>query len=311
MTRFVYSPEFPKDADSMKDTWRRNTYSTCVQAPLGESVDNGETIYQWTGSDTTTGGTFIYGQTGSGKTMLLNSIATSHIAQYSPRQVSLVTVDASGHLAELFGDAPHTMGSFTIRSTQDVYEVCDLVENVIRSRRDLIGFAHNHTPSDIMVRSFDGYNFMVDSGKVEGFAPLPRIVILVDQLSLINDYSSDIWGTISQVCSRGAQYGVHVVAAAQPVSHTVYCGLRIGKKQEQVCLAMPPEAAEKLGVARFVDTFTVPGEAVCGMAGENGKLGDGEHCVTFYVERGQVRNVVKWAQDVADGDRAVSLHSFR
>ncbi|GGB85168.1 hypothetical protein N798_17000 [Knoellia flava TL1] len=161
----------------------------------------------------------VGGTTGSGKSELLRTLVTSLALECSPEDMSFVLVDYKGGSA--FGecaDLPHTVGSVTNLDEGLAARALVSLEAEITRRERVLAEAgardyddyHRTAGSDSGSRSCSG------SGSGSGSrAPLPRLVIVVDEFRLLAEELPDFVDGVVALAAVGRSLGVHLVLATQ------------------------------------------------------------------------------------------------
>jgi len=153
----------------------------------------------------------IAGATGSGKTVLLNSIIASLLFRTTPQEVKLILVDPKRVELIQYNSVPHLLTPVITEPEKVVSALKWAIEEMER-RYKLF--------AETGVRNIDSYN------ELSGFAALPYIVILVDELADIIFYSPvEVEDTICRIAQMARATGIHLVVATQRPSVDVLTGL--------------------------------------------------------------------------------------
>ncbi|MFQ5746361.1 MAG: DNA translocase FtsK [Gemmatimonadota bacterium] len=170
----------------------------------------------------------IAGQTGSGKSVCINTIITSLIYRYSPRDLRLLMVDPKMVELIVYNDLPHlrhpvvtdnhdaaTLLKWTVYEMGRRYAL--LSANACRNIVELNGRIRRgeeiRTPKDWGRSDYD-----------EG--TLPYIVLLIDELAdLIMTVQAEVETPLALLAQKARAVGVHLVVATQRPSVNVLTGL--------------------------------------------------------------------------------------
>ena len=214
------------------DRWRSSRGGRSTRAVLGVAADGPFSV------DLVSDGphALVAGTTGSGKSELLQTLVASLALGNRPDQLHIVLVDYKGgaafsHCAGL----PHCVGMVT-----------DLDGRL--SERALISFTaelkrRERLLAGVGAKDIDGYWAATD-------APLPRLVIVIDEFATLVEEVPDFVKGIVGVGMRGRSLGVHVVLATQRPAGVVTGDLRANVNL-RLCLrvADPSESSDVLDVS--------------------------------------------------------------
>lgn len=159
----------------------------------------------------------IGGQTGSGKSSHLHTIVLSLAVSRSPEQVQLVLVDPKRVDLAPFWDLPHVTKLVT--TTDEMAALLDDLHNECEFRYEEFASAK--------VADIEGYNRW--AGERDNEAPMPRIVVVLDELGMLmagpNGGELAVSLTLLAQTSRAA--GIHLVLSTQrPSAATMPTQLR-------------------------------------------------------------------------------------
>jgi len=212
--------------------WRSSRGGRSTRALLGVAADGPFSV------DLVSDGphALVAGTTGSGKSELLQTLVASLALGNRPDQLHVVLVDYKGgaafsHCAGL----PHCVGMVT-----------DLDGRL--SERALISFTaelkrRERLLAGVGAKDIEGYWAATD-------APLPRLVIVIDEFATLVEEVPDFVKGIVGVGMRGRSLGVHVVLATQRPAGVVTGDLRANVNL-RLCLrvADPSESSDVLDVS--------------------------------------------------------------
>ncbi|MCC6260128.1 MAG: DNA translocase FtsK [Anaerolineales bacterium] len=157
----------------------------------------------------------IAGATGSGKSVCITSIAACLAMNNTPEDLRLVMIDAK--MVELirFNGLPHLYGKVET-NLQRILGVLRWVVTEMEHRYRLLESAH--------ARDLDTYNRKI-SRKAEG-KPLPRIVVMVDELAdLMMSAPDQTEHNLVRLAQMARATGIHLIVATQRPSTDVVTGL--------------------------------------------------------------------------------------
>ncbi len=157
----------------------------------------------------------IAGATGSGKSICITSLATCLAMNNTPEDLRMVMIDSK--MVELlrFNGLPHLYGKVET-NVERILGVLRWVVVEMEHRYRLLEAAH--------ARDLESYNRKV-SRKKEG-APLPRIVVLIDELAdLMMSAPDQTEHNLVRLAQMARATGIHLVVATQRPSTDVVTGL--------------------------------------------------------------------------------------
>ena len=193
----------------------------------------------------------VHGQAGSGKTMVIHSLVGALLSRAGPEEVRLVLADPGMRGLEVYDGVPHLQGP-VLTDPQQALSALEQALKEMAGRFDLLAGAK--------VRNLDHYNKRAETvGGLYGIRPLPRIVIIIEELTDLMKY--DRRKTEELVCrlaQLGAAVGIHLAATTQRASVDVLTGLVKANIPARISFRAASEAdsrgildqggAEKLGI---------------------------------------------------------------
>ncbi|WP_251095371.1 FtsK/SpoIIIE domain-containing protein [Streptomyces sp. Caat 7-52] len=160
----------------------------------------------------------IAGTTGSGKSELLQTIVASLALANSPEHLTFVLVDYRGGAAFMScASLPHTVGLVTDLDPYLVQRVLASFSAELRRREHLL--------AGVGAKDIEGYQELVRRGP-GAEEPLPRLVIVVDEIASIARELPDFITGLINVAQRGRSLGVHLVLATQRPSGVISAEIR-------------------------------------------------------------------------------------
>jgi len=157
----------------------------------------------------------IAGTTGSGKSVCISALATCLAMNNTPEDLKLVMIDSK--MVELirFNGLPHMLGKVETE-IQRILGVLRWIVVEMEHRYKLLEAAR--------VRDLDGYNKRLLRRK-EG-VPLPRIVVLIDELAdLMMSAPDQTEHNLVRLAQMARATGIHLIVATQRPSAEVVTGL--------------------------------------------------------------------------------------
>lgn len=157
----------------------------------------------------------IAGTTGSGKSICINSIATCLVMNNSPEDLRLVMIDPK--MVELlrFNGMPHLFGQVETQLDRIVAVLRWCTHEMDRRYRKL---------EEARARDIDSYNRK--ARRQRGLSPLPRVVVLMDELADLMMMAPDqTERTLVRLAQMARAVGMHLVVATQRPSTDIVTGL--------------------------------------------------------------------------------------
>ena len=158
----------------------------------------------------------IAGSTGSGKSVCITSLATCLAINNAPEDLRLVLIDSK--MVELlrFNGLPHLFGKVET-DIQRILGVLRWVVVEMEHRYRLLESVH--------ARDLNSYNRKLARRK-EGVTPLPRIVVIIDELAdLMMSAPDQTEHNLVRLAQMARATGIHLVIATQRPSTDVVTGL--------------------------------------------------------------------------------------
>lgn len=144
----------------------------------------------------------IAGTTGAGKSELLRSLVAGLAVEMPPDEINFVLVDfKGGSVFDACAALPHTVGLVT-----DLDE--HLAGRVLRCLR-----AELHHREHVLRNA--GVPSLVDYQQLDAVAPLPRLVLVVDEFASVAAELPEFLPSLVDIAQRGRSLGIHMVLATQ------------------------------------------------------------------------------------------------
>ena len=195
----------------------------------------------------------IAGATGSGKSVCVNSIICSLLLRTKPDEVKMILIDPKKVEFTPYNDVPHllapviTDGDLANKGLKVMVEMMD-------HRYDLFG--------NLGVRNIQAYNEYVLNHPDEHLKPLPRLVVIIDELAdLMLVAAKEVEASIQRITQLARAAGIHLVVATQRPSVDVITGVIKANIPSRIAFA----------VSQAVDSRTILDQA-----GAEQLLGNGD-----------------------------------
>lgn len=218
----------------------------------------------------------IAGTTGSGKSVCTNGIIMSILYNATPDEVRLVLIDPKVVEFKIYDGIPHLLIPVVTDPRKAAGALSWAVQEMLK-RYKL--FADNN------VRDLKGYNEM--AAEAEGIEPLPRIVIVIDELAdLMMAAAGEVEDSICRLAQMARAAGMHLIIATQRPTVDVITGL--------IKANIPSRIALK--VASGIDS-----RAIINEVGAEKLLGNGDllYFPTGYAKPVRVQNCFSSDKEVA------------
>ncbi len=157
----------------------------------------------------------IAGATGMGKSVCINSIIISLLYKAKPEEVKLILVDPKKVEFNLYKDIPHLYVPVVSDPKKAAGVLATAVAEMER-RFELI--------EEVNVRDITNYNRLAENDP--DLTPMPRIVIIIDELAdLMMTASDDVETAICRLAQKARAAGIHLIIGTQRPSVDVITGL--------------------------------------------------------------------------------------
>ena len=156
----------------------------------------------------------IAGATGSGKSVCISNVILSLLYRFRPDELELVLIDPKIVEFAIYRDLPHLIHPVVT----DPKQACQALKWLVREmerRYEIL--------SEKNVRNLAGYNA---KAAVEGFAKLPFIVLIIDELAdLMMTAAQEVETPIARLAQMARAVGIHTILATQRPSVNVITGV--------------------------------------------------------------------------------------
>lgn len=159
----------------------------------------------------------IAGATGSGKSVCVNSIICSLLLRTRPDEVKLLLVDPKKVEFTPYNGIPHLLGP-VITDANLASGALKVIVEMMDQRYSLF--------EELSVRNISSYNEYVRQNPECSKLPLPRIVVIIDELAdLMLAASKDVEQSIQRITQLARAAGIHLIVATQRPSVNVITGV--------------------------------------------------------------------------------------
>jgi DNA segregation ATPase FtsK/SpoIIIE, S-DNA-T family len=170
----------------------------------------------------------VAGTTGSGKSVALNAMILALLYKAEPRNIRLILIDPKMLELSVYQDIPHLLAPVVTDMKQAVNALTWCVAEMDRryklmnwiGARNLSGYNHRVSEQELQDP------FALDAGKAETLAPLPQIVVVIDELAdLMMVVGKKVEELIARIAQKARAAGIHLILATQRPSVDVITGL--------------------------------------------------------------------------------------
>jgi len=153
----------------------------------------------------------IAGSTGSGKSVAVNAFLCSILFRASPSEVKLILVDPKRVELTGYNGVPHLLSPVIVEPSKVVSALKWATVEMDRRYKQL---------AEVGVKNIDSFN------ELAGFASMPSIVIVIDELADIMLFApAEVEECITRIAQMARAVGIHLVLATQRPSVDVLTGL--------------------------------------------------------------------------------------
>ena len=155
------------------------------------------------------GNVAVFGASQTGKTMLLQSILRSVASNYTPKQVSVYILDYASKMLKLFENLNHVGGVVTEAEDEKIKNFFKMLNEEVETRKELF--------AQMGISSYEAY---IENPKNP---PIPRILIMVDNLSVFKETHADGYeNDLVYLCREGLALGITIIATAKQTTGLSY-----------------------------------------------------------------------------------------
>ena len=153
----------------------------------------------------------IAGATGSGKSVAVNTFICSILFRASPSEVKFILVDPKRVELTSYNNIPHLLTPVIVEPSKVVSALKWATAEMDKRYKQL---------AEAGVKNIDGYN------ELSGFAAMPSIVIIIDELADIMLFApAEVEECVTRIAQMARAVGIHLVLATQRPSVDVITGL--------------------------------------------------------------------------------------
>lgn len=153
----------------------------------------------------------IAGSTGSGKSVAINAFMCSMLFRASPAEVQFILVDPKRVELTAYNDIPHLLTPVIVEPKKVISALKWATHEMDERYKKL---------AEVGVKNIDGYN------EITGYAAMPSIVIVIDELADIMLFSpAEVEESVTRIAQMARAVGIHLVLATQRPSVDVITGL--------------------------------------------------------------------------------------
>ncbi len=180
----------------------------------------------------------IAGTTGSGKSVCTNSLIISLLYKSSPEEVRFIMVDPKKVELEVYNGIPHLLIPVVTDPKKAAGALQWAVFEMMRRYEKM---------ADWHVRDMESYNKAVQADVESGEEPLPRLVVIIDELAdLMLVAAKEVEESICRLAQMGRACGIHLVIATQRPSANVITGLMKANIPSRIAFAVASQLESRI-----------------------------------------------------------------
>lgn len=159
----------------------------------------------------------IAGATGSGKSVCINSILISLLYHTGPQDLRILMIDPKVVELSVYNNIPHLIQP-VVTDTSKACAALQWAVDEMAARYELL--------AEYQVRDFKAFNDLVHRGKAPDEEPMPRILIIIDELAdLMATTAKEVEEAVARLTAMARAAGMHLLIATQRPSVDVITGL--------------------------------------------------------------------------------------
>jgi S-DNA-T family DNA segregation ATPase FtsK/SpoIIIE len=175
----------------------------------------------------------IAGATGSGKSVCLHSVILSLIMTHTPEEVKLILIDPKRVEMAVYDGIPHLISPM-VHSVKHAADVMRKAIKEMEKRYDRFALKGVTNLSE-----FNELARMPKESPVDEFEPLPRVVIIIDELAdLMMQARAEFEYSICRLAQLARATGIHLVIATQRPSVKIITGNIKANMPSRISLAV-------------------------------------------------------------------------
>lgn len=156
----------------------------------------------------------VAGTTGSGKSEILQSYIINMAIYFHPYEVTFLLIDfKGGGMANQFIGLPHLAGAITDIDGREIERSLKSIKAELERRKKLF--------AEVDVNKIDDYIHMYKTDPSSVPAPLPHLIIIVDEFAELKAEQPDFMKELVSAARIGRSLGVHLILATQKPSGVV------------------------------------------------------------------------------------------
>ncbi len=180
----------------------------------------------------------IAGSTGSGKSVCINTILMSLLYKSSPKDVKLILIDPKVVELSIYNKIPHLFIPVVTdpkKAAGALHWACSEMDR----RYNLF--------TEFSVRDMNSYNEAVLQRADDEHQPLPRIVVVIDELAdLMMVASKEVEEHICRLCQKARAAGIFLILATQRPSADVVTGLIKANVPSRIAFAVSSQVDSRV-----------------------------------------------------------------
>ena len=225
------------------ELWRKNKPYETLRALIGKR-GGGQGVYLDIHEKYHGPHGLVAGTTGSGKSETLQTYILSLALNFGPEDVGFFIIDyKGGGMANLFEKLPHTLGTITNLSGNQVHRAMVSIKGEIRRRQRIF--------AELDVNHIDKYMRLYRNR--EATAAIPHLLIIIDEFAELKKEEPELMRELISVAQVGRSLGIHLILATQKPAGVVddniwsntrfrLC-LRVQDRQDSNDMLKRPDAA--------------------------------------------------------------------
>ena len=158
--------------------------------------------------DLSAGNIMIIGSAQTGKTMLLQTILRGIAEQCAPKYVNVYVLDFASKILKIYENLNHVGGVLTDADDEKLKNFFKMIGQQIAQRKEYF--------SAQGISSYEAYLETTPAPE------LPRIIIMIDNLSAFKEVFQDYEDAMLNICREGLALGITVIATAKQTSGLSY-----------------------------------------------------------------------------------------
>ena len=197
----------------LRTNWSRSQIEKSMAVPLGVRTKNAVVKLDLHEKAHGPHG-LVAGTTGSGKSEIMQSYIINMALFFHPYEVTFLIIDfKGGGMANQFLGLPHLAGTITDIDGREIDRSLKSIKAELERRKKLFAEAG--------VNKIDSYIHMYKQDPTSVPAPLPHLIIIVDEFAELKAEQPDFMKELVSAARIGRSLGVHLILATQKPSGVV------------------------------------------------------------------------------------------